>query len=278
MHLTSAANNILDKSNWENFIDKILGFMPTLLFAFIIFVLGIFATKIILKILSRGLRKSKLDVTAHGFLKSLVRIVLYTLVIVISLTILKVPMTSIVAVIGAAGLAVGLALQNSLSNLAGGFIILFSKPFSVGDFIESNGVSGAVESISILYTRLLTPDNKVVYIPNGQVSGSKIVNYTQEKMRRLDLNFEIAYTSDYNEAIRVLKDVIANNSLALTEPEPFVRVGEQSAKNIVITMRVWVESENYMNLNHDLLEQVKTAFDENNIAVPYNQIDVHLDK
>ena len=201
-------------TNWEKFVDKFVNFLPTLITAIIIFIIGIILAKIIVKILSKGLQKSKLDVTAHGFIKSLVRITLYTIVIVIALSSTKiVDMSSLVAIIGAAGLAVGLALQNSLSNLAGGFIILFSKPFSVGDFIESNGVSGKVDNITILYTRLMAADNKVIYIPNGQVSGSKIINFTQEKLRRLDMNFGISYSNDYHKAIDIIKEVISNQEM-----------------------------------------------------------------
>ena len=272
------SNSFLSKLKWENFLEKFKDFLPTIIFALIVFIIGIFATKIIVKILGKGLKKSKLDITAHSFLKSLIRIILYTLVTVITLTILKVPMTSIVAVIGAAGLAIGLALQNSLANLAGGFIILFSKPFAVGDFIESNGTLGTVDSISILYTRLLTPDNKVVYIPNGQVSNGKIINYTQEKLRRLDMTFSISYASDYKKAIDLLTAIINEHPLAIKEPLPLVRVIEQGSNSINIAARIWVESDKYWDLNYDLLEQVKIAFDDNNIEIPYNQLDVHLDK
>ena len=266
-------------TNWEKLIDKFVNFLPTLITAIIIFIVGIILTKLIVKILGKGLQRSKLDITAHGFIKSLVRIALYTIVVVIALSSTKiVDMSSLVAIIGAAGLAVGLALQSSLSNLAGGFIILFFFFFTVGDFIESNFVSGAVNSITILYTRLLTADNKVIYIPNGQVSGSKIVNFTQEKQRRLDMSFGISYSNDYHKAIEIIKEVISNNSNALAEPEPLIRVGEHGANSINIVVRVWVLSENYWNLNYDLLEQIKTAFDENGIEIPYNKLDIHVDK
>ena len=184
--------------------DKIGDKMPSLIFAAITFILGIGISKLILKAIEKGLDRSNLDKTAHGFLISLIRIILYTIVVVIALTIFGVPMTSIIAVIGAAGLAVGLALQSSLSNLAGGFIILFAKPFKVGDFIEADGVSGNVEHISILYTTVVLPDNRTAHIPNGTVAGGKITNYTEKATRRLDLVFSISYSADFRKAKVVL--------------------------------------------------------------------------
>ncbi|MEG0614174.1 MAG: mechanosensitive ion channel [Oscillospiraceae bacterium] len=263
---------------FEIILDKIAAFLPTLLFSIAIFFIGIIVSKIILKILEKGLEKSKIDKTAHGFIKSLTKIVLYTLVIVIALSSVGVQMASIIAVIGAAGLAVGLALQNSLANLAGGFIILFSKPFKVGDFIETNGVTGTVETITILSTKLLTADNKAVYIPNGQVSGGKVINFTEQECRRLDLSFGISYETDFEKAKSVIAKILLNNNFALSEPPPLVRVSEHCDSCVKIAVQVWVKSENYWNLNYDLMEQVKTEFDLNKIVMPFKQLDVHLDK
>lgn len=255
---------------------KIINFLPTLLLAVVIFVVGILLTKLVVRLMEKALNKSKLDITAHGFLKSLIRIVLYTLVAVIVLSTLGVQTSSIVAVIGAAGLAVGLALQNSLSNLAGGFIILFSKPFSAGDFIETNGVTGTVASISILTTRLLMVDNKVVYIPNGQVSGSKIINYTQEKKRRLDLIFAVSYQNDFEKAIEIIQKIIGKSPYALSEPAPLVRLNEHGANSLNITAQVWVNSGDYLSLKFELLAEVKKAFDKAGIQIPYNLMNIHV--
>lgn len=259
-------------------IDRLLGFLPTLLLAVIVYIVAMIVIKIVLKIMSKALEKSKIDPTAHGFLKSLVRVVLFTLAIVITLSTIGIPMSSIVAVIGAAGLAVGLALQNSLSNVAGGFIILFEKPFKVGDYIASNGEEGTVESISILATRILTVDNKVVYIPNGQVSNGKVVNYSEEDLRRVDLNFSISYEDDFAKAKRIIEDLVSAHEFALKEPAPTVRMLQQADSAIVITTRVWTATANYWDVYFDLTEQVKAAFDKNGITIPYNQITVHMDK
>lgn len=272
-----ALPDTVDKSlsYWQKLMSGIIGFLPTLLIAAVVLIVGLLLSKLIMRIMARGLQKSKLDKTAHGFLKSLVHIVLYTLVGVIALSTLGVPMTSIIAVIGAAGLAVGLALQNSLSNLAGGFIILISKPFKVGDYVETNGVSGTVQNITILSTKLLTPDNKAVYIPNGQISGTKLINYTEETLRRLDMDFTIAYKDDYEAARAIVMGIIEKNPLALKEPEPFARMSDHDQSAIVITARIWVLSENYWTLHYDMLEQVKNGFDEAGISIPFQQLEVH---
>ncbi|NMB29990.1 MAG: mechanosensitive ion channel, partial [Clostridiales bacterium] len=208
----------------DNFIKFFESNWISLVAALIIMLIGIISSKLIIRIMSRGLEKSRIDATAHGFFKSLTNTVLYIFVLVIALSVLGVPMTSIIAVIGAAGLAIGLALQNSLSNIAGGFIILFSKPFKVGDFIETNDISGSVDSINILYTRLLTPDKKSVYVPNGNITSATIVNYTDEPVRRLDMVFKVSYDCDYRRAISIIERIIDDHPLALDEPEPFIRM------------------------------------------------------
>lgn len=260
----------------EAMLDKIVNYIPSVLFAVLFFIIGNLISKVIIKILVKGLEKSRLDKTVHGFLRSMVRVALYAITLIISLTILKIPMTTIVAVVGAAGLAVGLALQNSLSNIAGGFILLFAKPFKVGSYIEVNGLSGTVQEITILSTKISTLDNKTIIIPNGVMSSATIVNYTQETNRRVDLSFGISYDNDFRQAISVINKIIADNKLIMTTPEPTVRLNELAESSMNIVTRVWVKSEDYWTVYYDLLEQVKLAFDENGISVPYNQLDVHV--
>ena len=222
------------------------------------------------------MEKTNTDHTAISFLRSLVKILLYTIVFIITLSILNIPMTSIIAVISAAGLAVGLALQNSLSNLAGGFIILFSKPFKSGDYVETNSVSGVVESISILYTKILTNDNKTIYIPNGKVSDSQIINYSEQPVRRVDLEFGISYSDDVEKAKSVIMDLAKSYDLVLKEPEPFVRLGVQAEDSLQIVVRLWTETENYWQVKFDFTEMVNKAFSENGITIPFRQLDVHI--
>lgn len=271
---TQTTDKEIDISIFENMLNKFVAILPTLVFAIVVLIIGYLLSKLTIKLMSKGLSKSKMDPTANSFLKSLVRVSLYIILIVIVLTILGVPTTSIITVIGASGLAIGLALQNSLSNLAGGFLILFSKPFAVGDYIKVGSDEGTVQAISILYTRLLTIDNKAIYIPNGHVSNSTLTNYTDEKLRRLDLTFSIAYENDFKKAEKLIEQVVRNNPLSILEPQPVIRVYKHASSSIDIVCRVWVLGENYWNLNFDLNENVKTIFDENGISIPYNQLDV----
>ncbi len=260
----------------EKLLEQLTSFLPTIFFAVFIFIIGTLLNKIVLKILTKGLKKSKLDKTVHGFLRSMVRVVLYAFTLIISLSILRIPMSSIVAVIGAAGLALGLALQDSLSNLAGGFILLFAKPFKVGNYIEVNGISGVVADITILSTKITTVDNKVIFIPNGTVSSATIVNYTQEERRRVDFSFGISYENDFRKAISIIQNVVDKHTLILKDPEPTIRLNELAQSSMNIVTRVWVNSIDYWTVYFDIIEQVKLEFDMNDITIPYNQLDVHV--
>ncbi|WP_124099330.1 mechanosensitive ion channel domain-containing protein [Ruminococcus sp. Marseille-P6503] len=261
----------------EHLLNKLKNFAPDFLSAVIILAVGILITKIVISLMTKTLKKSRIDPTAHAFLISLVKPLLYILVAIITLSKLNVPMTSIIATLSAAGLAIGLALQNSLSNVAGGFIIMFNHPFKCGDFVEINGESGTVSTITILYTRLLTTDNKAVLIPNGTVASATIINYTQEACRRLDMYFSIDYSADYRKASGIIQELLKNEPMALSEPEPpQVVMCEHSASAIKILARIWVRSEDYWALNYKLLMLVKDRFDEEGISIPYDQLDVHL--
>lgn len=265
--------NMLQKL-WKSF----LGYLPTLIAAIIVLIVGMIISKLVLKSMKKRSANSHIDKTTYKFLQSLIQVVIYMLVIVTVLSVLGVPMASIIAVIASAGVAVGLAVKDSLSNVAGGFIILFTKPFKIGDYVTCCGESGTVESISIIYTRLLTIDNRAVYIPNGQITTSTVINYNDEPLRRLDLEFSIAYEADFEKAKTVIAQVIADNKLALSDPAPLIRVCKHDASAIVIAAKVWVEAANYWDLNFDLYEQVKAAFDANGITIPFNQLDVHVVK
>lgn len=253
--------------------DKFVSALPVLAFAVTVFFLGIILSKLLLKFTAKFVERSNIENTAGSFLISLIRVMLYILVAIIALSILNVPMTSIVTVIGTAGIAIGLALQNSLSNLAGGFIILFSKPFKSGDLIEIDNSLGTVDSIGILYTKIITPDNKSVFIPNGKITDAKIINYSETATRRVDLSFDISYNDDFEKAKRIIKKVIESDSLILREPEPLVRMNEQKESSLGICVQVWTANENYWKVYYNLTENVKLEFDKNDIEIPYNQID-----
>lgn len=276
-HMAQAmASGNVDKTVLTDFADALIAYLPTVVFAIVIYLVGKIAVKIIMKLTDKAMGRSRIDETAQSFLKSLMSITLTAFVIVIALSALGIPMTSIVTVIGTAGVAIGLALQNSLSNVAGGFIILFTKPFSKGDYIVTGGIEGVVEDIKILSTGLKTPDNKVIFIPNGMVSGGTITNYSREGKRRVDLTFGISYESDLKKAVSVIRDVIAAHGLVLHEEEIFVRLSDLADSALVITVRVWTNTANYWTVHFDLIEQVKYAFDKNGIDIPYSKLDVRI--
>lgn len=247
-----------------------------IILAIVILAAGILISRLISKMFARTLRRSKLDKAAAGFLVSVVRILLYVIVIIMALSVLKVPMSSIITIFGAAGLAVSLALQNCLSNLCGGFIILFSKPFSAGDTIELDGTTGKVQSISILYTKMITFDSKTVFIPNGKVSDAKIINYTETPDRRIELTLNIAYSADFDKACALITEVINNNKLILKDPAPTVRMSGHNESSVGIDVRAWVRNDDYVNTRYDLFEDIKKVFDANGIEIPFNQLDVHI--
>lgn len=256
--------------------SRIMDALPSLIFAVIMLILGIVAARIISYFISKAFRRSRLDKAAQGFLVSLIRITLYIIVLMMALTMLNVPMSSIITVFGAAGLAVSLALQNCLSNLCGGFIILFSKPFSAGDTIEIDGSVGVVKSISILYTKIVTPDNKSVLIPNGKVSDAKIVNYTESPTRRADMRFDISYDADYSKARNLILAIIERDELILSDPEPIVRMAAHNESSVSIDVLVWAKNDDYSVVKYNLNESVKAAFDKNNIEIPYNKLDISI--
>lgn len=265
-------------SMFSSILEKISDSIPSLLFAIFVFAISIGISKLIIRIFTKCLSKTNVDSAATGFLRSLLKVLLYMISAIITLSILNIPMTSIIAVISAAGLAIGLALQNSLSNIAGGFIILFTKPFKAGDFVETNSTSGKVESIGILYTKILTDDYKTIYIPNGKISDSTLINYSEQEIRRIDLEFGISYTDDVEKAKSIILQLAGEHPLILHDPEPFARLGTQAEDSLQITVRVWTETENYWQVKFDFTELVNQAFISNNITIPFRQLDVHLIK
>ena len=257
-------------------LDKIVEFLPTLLFALVIYLVGCFLNKIVMKLITNGLDKGHLDDTVHGFIKSLVSIVLWIFVIIIVLTILGIPMNSIVAAVSSAGIAIGLSMKDSLSNVAGGILVLVGKQFKAGDYVSIDGTSGTVNEITILYTKMTSSDNKSIYIPNGIVSNAVIINYNAEKIRRVDWVFSISYQNDIKEAKNAIKEVIANNSLILQDKEQFIYVKALAASSVDIEVRVWTENANYTEVYYSMLEDIKEAFDMHGIVIPYNQLDIHM--
>ncbi len=186
--------------------------------------------------------------------------------------------SGITALVTSFGVCVGLAVNGALSNLAGGVMIIITRPFKIDDYIEALGHSGTVEEIRITQTKLRTPDNKVVYIPNGTLSSSEIVNYSEKDVRRLDNTFSIAYNCDFEKAKGIITKICLEHELVLKDPAPFVRVSKHGSSSIDIVTRVWTKSEDYWTVNFDLLEKVKTEFDANGIEIPFEQLDVNIKK
>jgi len=258
--------------------EMILAYAPKVLLAIITLIIGLWIIKRIAKLIELAMEKQDVDPSLRHFLASLIGMGLKVLLIIAVISMLGVETTSFVAVLAAAGFAVGLALQGSLSNFAGGVLILLFKPFKVGDFIETVGYMGNVNKIDILNTVLKTPDNKTIIIPNGQVSNAAITNFSTEKERRMDLVFGIGYNDNIDSAKKIILDYIKKDNRILKDPEPFVRTSSLSASSVDITVRAWVKSADYWNVHFDMLEKIKVEFDKKGISIPFPQTDVHLYK
>ena len=243
-----------------------------------ILVLGWLLIKLVKRILKKTFEKTELDVSLEKFIISVVDICLKILLVICALSALGISTTGLVAAFSAAAVAVSLALKDSLGNLAGGILMLLTRPFKTGDYIEADGYSGTVLQIDMIHTTLRTPDNRQVVIPNGQLVNKTIVDYSKESTRRMDLQFGISYDNDPELAKKIILDCALAHEFTLTDPEPFVRVTEHADSAVIITMRVWVKSENFWALHFDLLEKVREEFDKNGISIPYNQLDVHVIK
>lgn len=263
----------------QNFISSVLipGFQ-SIVFAIVVLIVGMIAIKWGVKKLKILMDKSKMDVNLKPFMISLIDALLKVFLIVSVIGILGVPTSSFLAVLASAGLAIGLAFQGSLSNIAGGILLLTTKPIAVGNYIETNGYSGTVQAIKILYTEIVTPDNKVIFIPNGSLANSSIVNYSMKEKRRVDMKFRVSYEANNSEVINVLEDIISKQPLVLKDPKHFVRMSEHADNAVIYTVRLWVNSQDYWDVYFNVVEDVKKRFDEKSILIPYPQIDVHMKK
>lgn len=218
----------------------------------------------------------KIDKTIYKTVSYVVKVGLKVLVVIALIGYVGIDTSAITALIASLGVGVGLAINGTLSNFAGGVLILITRPFKDDDYIQACGYEGTVEDIRICHTRLRTTDNKVVYLPNGKLSTSEVVNFSEKDLRRVDLKFSISYSDDFEKAKSVIADVCAQNELILKDPEPSIRVSAQSASSIDISAKVWCKNADYWTVNFDMLENVKKAFDENGITIPFNQLDVHV--
>ncbi|WP_047548147.1 mechanosensitive ion channel family protein [Psychroserpens sp. Hel_I_66] len=264
----------------QKWIDKgyeiIVDFGPKVLAALAIWIVGAWIVKIIVNGMRKAMNKQEFDPSLQKFLLNLTGWILKIVLIIVVLGTVGVETTSFAAVIAAAGLAIGLALQGSLANFAGGVLLMIFKPIKIGDFIEAQGQSGTVKEIEIFTTKLTTPDNKEVIIPNGSLSNGNIVNYSTEDLRRVDITFGVGYDSNIKQTKDVILGVIKSNEFTLEEPAPAINVSELADSSINFFTRVWVKKEDYWAVKFDLIERTKEAFDAAGIEIPYpHQVEIH---
>lgn len=268
--------------NLEQFVNRLIEWLTT---EGIKLVIGLFLlwagwkiAKKIVNIMSKALEKKNVDITIRTFLDTFVEVVLKGIVVYIFLEQVGIKTTGIAALLASAGVAIGLALQGSLSNFAGGVIILLIRPFNVGDYIEGAGHSGTIEKIGMFYTHMTTVDNKLILIPNGNLANGSIVNYSAKELRRVDLTFGVGYEQDVLKVKRVLSNIIDAHDLILKTPEPFIALSAHGDSAVNFVVRVWVNNGDYWKVHFDLLESVKVKFDEEEISIPYPQMDLHIKK
>lgn len=247
-----------------------------ILAAIVVFLLGRWVIKLIKKWMANGLMSRHGDATLHGFLSNLVSVVLYFFLIMAIVGILGINTSSLVALLASAGLAVGMSLGGTLQNFAGGVLIIMFRPFKVGDFISAQGMEGRVSEIQIFNTHLLTMDNKEVILPNGALATGVMTNYSKQKTRRVDWVYSISYGDDYDKAKAVLRGLCDKDERILKSPEPFIELGKLNDSSVDITMRVWVNVADYWAVFFSMNEKVYKAFAEENLNIPFPQIDVHM--
>ena len=246
--------------------------------ALLIFVIGRKVVGAIVGFAQKLMRRQEMDEILVRFISSIIKWLLLLFVIIAALSQLGVDTTSLIALLGAAGLAVGLALQGSLANFASGVLLIIFRPFSKGDFVQAGGDAGVVDAISIFTTTLITPDNKVIIVPNGAVLGNNITNFSAKPTRRVDMVFGISYDDDIKKAKEILEKIIAEDDRVLEDPAPVVALGELADSSVNFLVRPWVDSADYWGVLWDTTEKVKLQFDAEGISIPYPQMDVHLDK
>ncbi len=246
--------------------------------ALVIFIIGRIVVSWIVGAIKKVMTKRGMDEVLTGFITSIIRWVLLLFVVIAALSQLGVDTTSLIALLGAAGLAIGLALQGSLSNFAAGVMLIIFRPVTKGDFVEVAGASGVVDSISIFTTTLTTPDNKEVIVPNGAILANNITNYSARPTRRVDMVFGISYDDDIRQAKKLLEDIVAADQRILAEPAPVVALGELADSSVNFIVRPWVNAADYWTVLWETTEAVKERFDEAGISIPYPQMDVHVPK
>lgn len=257
-------------------MDFVMTYGPKLVGAIVVLIIGLWIIGWVLKLVKRGLAKSNVDDSLVPFLRSLIGALLKVMLGISIMTMLGIEMTSFIAILGAAGLAVGMALSGTLQNFAGGVMILLFKPFKVGDFIEAQGYSGTVKEIQIFVTILTTPDFKTIILPNGPLSNGSMINYSAQPKRRVDWSFGISYNDDVEKAKSIIRSILEADERVMKDEDIFVRLGAMADSSVNITTRAWAPAGDYWPLHFDVNEKVYAAFKKEGVSIPFPQMDVHI--
>ena len=268
---------------WASLLDTLLSWCLGTGIKIIISLLILIISFRVINVISRKIERRAKNDNKHD--KTITKVLTYigkvgakAITVICIVGYLGIDTSGLTALVTSLGVCAGLAVNGALSNLAGGVLILFTRPFKIDDYIEVEGceIAGTVEDIQIVCTKLRTPDNKTIYVPNGTLSNSNIINYSEKDTRRVGFTFTISYDNDFEKAKAIIMDVCTSHDLVLPDPAPFVRLAEHGQSGLSITARVWVKSSDYWTVYFDILEAVKKSFDENGITIPYNQLDVHI--
>jgi small conductance mechanosensitive channel len=266
----------LDGNLWNQLSELLSSFGISLFIALSILIIGRQVVKILIKVISTALERSNTEDTVRIFVTNLLNTLLMIVVFIAAINQLGIQTTSIIAVLGAAGLAIGLALQGSLSNFAAGILIVIYRPYKVGDYIQADNHLGTVDDIQIFSTVLKTPDNKLVVVPNGSIMNGSIVNFSNQDKRRVDIIASCSYEDDIDKVKSVLADILSKDDRILNEPKPRIAVSELADSSVNFIVRPWVKNSDYLDVYYSLLEEIKKRFDQEGIAIPYPQTDVHI--
>ncbi|MEM7704677.1 MAG: mechanosensitive ion channel domain-containing protein [Pseudomonadota bacterium] len=265
--------------DWNNLLQEYaIPWAIKLALALVVYVVGRWIAKLIVAVVRRVMQRAKMDEILINFMCSILAALLTVVVVVAALDQLGLNTTSLVAVLGAAGLAVGLALQDSLKNFAAGVMLILFRPFKTGDYVEAAGVGGSVEELAVFWTRLKTPDNKMVIVSNGDIIASSITNYSANDTRRVDMVFGIGYDDDLDQARQLIEEVVTGHSQVLQDPAPTIALAELADSSVNFVVRPWSRTEDYWKVKFEITEQIKRRFDQAGVSIPYPQMDIHLNK
>lgn len=265
--------------NLEQVIQQVITFCvdagKSILLAAVIFIAGRFLISVINRLVAQMMERRKIDATIQSFLRSFINILLTILLLISVVSALGVNTTSFAALLASAGVAVGMALSGNLQNLAGGLIILLFKPYKVGDYVDAQGVNGTVKEIQIFHTVLITPDNKIIYVPNGSLSSGSVTNYSLSQLRRVDWTVGVEYGTEIEKVRQTVLDLIKKDSRILTDPAPFIALSALADSSVNITIRVWVKNEDYWGVFFDMNQNIYEVFNREGISFPFPQVTVH---